>query len=483
MNSKSVISNLIWRFSERIGAQFVAFVVSIVLARLLEPSAYGTVALITVFTSILQVFVDSGLGNALIQKKEADNVDFSTVFYTNIIFCIFLYFLLYCISPVIAQFYNDDSISKYMRILGITILLSGIKNVQQAYVSKNMLFERFFFSTLGGTIIAGIVGISMAIKGFGVWALVVQHVTNLTIDTLILWLTVKWRPGLVFSWKRLKGLFSFGWKLLLSRLIDAIYSDIRQLLIGKIYSPSDLAQYNRGRNFPNLIIYNINSSIDSVLLPAMSNVQDNREKVKNMTRRSIKMSVFIMAPAMIGLASVGNQVVKLLLTDKWLPSVFFMRIFCFTFLFYPIHTANLNAIKALGRSDLFLKLEIEKKIIGICLLLATMFISVKAMALSLIVSSITSQLINATPNKKLLNYGYIDQLKDILPSICLACFMGMLIIPISMLRISNIMILLIQMMVGGTIYILGAKLLKLDSLEYVIGVMTHLLKKEKKTYE
>ena len=471
MNSKTVFSNLIWRFAERVGAQLVAFIVAVVLARILDPLTYGTVALITVFTTILQVFVDSGLGNALIQKKNADNVDFSTVFWANVTLCIVIYILLFLASPVIAAFYGNSSITAYMRVLGLTVLISGIKNVQQAYVSRHMLFKKFFFSTLGGTIIAGIVGIIMALNGFGVWALVTQQVINLAIDTMILWFTVKWRPFFTFSFLRLKVLFSYGWKLLVSALLDTTYNNLRQLLIGKVYSSVDLAQYNQGDKFPQFVVSNINSSIDSVLLPAMSNVQDRKEEVKNMTRRSIKISVYVMAPLMMGLAFCGQTVVGLVLTDKWLPCVFFMRIFCITYMFYPIHTANLNAIKAMGRSDLFLRLEIEKKVIGLVALVATVFISVNAMAYSLLLISIICQIINAAPNKKLLNYGYMEQLKDILPSVILAFVMGVCIYPIQNIGLSYSVTLLIQVPLGALIYVAASKLLNIDSFDYLLGII------------
>lgn len=479
-NKQNVLSNIIWRFAERCGAQIVQFVVSIVLARILAPEAYGTIALITVFTTVFQVFVDSGLGNALIQKKDADDLDFSTVFYTNIVFCVILYTIIYFISPVIANFYNDTSLIILIRVLSITILISGIKNVQQAYVSKKLMFRKFFWATIGGTIVAAIVGITMALNGFGVWALIAQQLINLTIDTIILWITVKWRPKLQFSFKRLKGLFSYGWKLLVSAIIDTVYNNIRSLIIGKKYSSSDLAYYNKGKQFPNLIVNNVNTAIDSVLLPTMSNVQDNKEKVKNMTRKSIKVSVFIMAPLMMGLAFCSNNVVELLLTEKWLPAVPYLCIFCITYIFYPIHTANLNAIKAMGRSDLFLKLEILKKVVGIILLLVTMNISVMAMAYSLIISSFLSQIINSWPNKKLLNYSYIEQIKDIFPSILLSVIMGMIILVFNLLKISIILKLILQVITGGVIYILGAKLLKIESFDYLFDIVKNFIVKKRK---
>lgn len=471
MNRGAIISNFIWRFAERVGAQLVAFIVSIVLARMLDPEAYGVVALITVIIVIMQVFVDSGLGNALIQKKDADNLDFSTVFYTNILFCSILYIGLYLASPYIARFYRNMALIPYIRVLGLTVLISGIKNVQQAYVSKHMLFKKFFFSTLGGTVTAGVIGITMALMGAGAWALVAQQVINLTIDTLILWIIVKWRPERSFSLERLRVLFGFGWKILASSLLDTVYTNVRQLIIGRMYTSVDLAQYNRGRQFPNLIVQNVNTSIDSVLLPVLSNAQDDKEHVRSMTRRSIKISTYIMAPLMMGLVSIGDPLIKLVLTEKWLPCVPYMQIFCITYMFFPIHTANLNAIKALGRSDLFLKLEIWKKIVGMAALLSTMWISVKAMAYSLLITSILSQIINSWPNKRLLGYSYVQQLKDILPGIALAVFMGVCIYPVQFLNLSKIVTLAIQIPLGALIYLIGSVLFKMESFYYLWNIV------------
>ena len=465
---QKVFSNMIWRFAERSGAQIVQFIVSIILARILAPEAYGTVALITVFTTILQVFVDSGLGNALIQKKNSDDLDFSTVFWTNIVFCTVLYTIVFLCAPLIARFYNNDSLTSLTRVLALTVLISGVKNVQQAYVSKHLMFKKFFFSTLIGTVIAAIVGILMALNGFELWALVAQQVTNLTIDTIILWITVKWRPKFIFSFERLKKLFSYGWKLLASSVIETVYNNIRQLFIGKIYSPQDLAYYNRAKQFPEVITNNINNAIDSVLLPTMSEAQDDKNKVKEMTRRAIKTSVYIMAPLMMGLAFTSETVIKLLLTDKWIQSVPYLCIFCITYMFFPIHTANLNAIKAMGRSDLYLKLELIKKAVGISLLIITVRINVMAMAYSLLVSSVLSQIINSWPNRKLLGYSYINQLIDILPSILLSVAMGTLVYVIKFIPLPLVLTLIIQIILGATIYIIGSKLLKIDSFEYII---------------
>lgn len=445
MNTKnSVFSNMVWRFAERCGAQLITFVVSIVLARLLAPEDYGKIALITVFTTILQVFVDSGLGTALIQKKDSDDLDFSSVFYFNFIVCLVLYAGMFFVAPFIAKFYEDISLTPIVRVISLTIIISGVKGIQQSYVSKNMLFKKFFYSTLGGTIFSAILGIYLAYAGAGVWAIVAQQLSNTTIDTFILWITVKWRPKKLFSWKRLKKLLSFGWKILVSALLDTVYTNIRSLVIGKMYSSADLAFYNQGDKLPSVIVNNINTSIDSVLLPTLAKQQDDRERVKNMTRRAIKISTYIMAPLMMGLAFCATSVVDLVLTEKWLPCVPFLQIFCITYMFYPIHTANLNAIKAMGRSDLFLKLEIAKKIVGMILLLSTMWFGVMAMAYSLLVSMITSMIINSWPNRQLLNYSFKEQMIDIFPSVTLAVVMGIAISFINFFEFSSALTLLIK---------------------------------------
>lgn len=466
-----VFSNFIWRFAERCGAQLVTCIVSIVLARILTPSDYGTIALVTVFTTILQVFIDSGLSTALIQKKDADDLDFSSVFYFNFVICIILYLIMFVSAPFIADFYKDSSLVSIVRVISLTLVISGVKGVQQSYVSRHMLFKRFFFSTLGGTIFSAVLGIIMAYAGFGVWAIVFQQLSNNAIDTLILWITVKWRPIKKFSWSRLKNLLSFGWKMLASSLLDTVYNNLRNMIIGKLYTSADLAFYNQGDKFPKLIVTNINTSIDSVLLPTMSNEQDNHVRVKDMTRRAIKISTYIMAPLMIGLAFCAKPIVQIVLTDKWLPCVPYLQIFCISYLFWPIHTANLNAIKAMGRSDLFLKLEVIKKIIGMILLLITMNISVMAMAYSLLISGLISQVINSWPNRYLLKYSYIDQIKDILPNIVMALIMGVFVYFINYLNLSVLVSLMVQIILGGIIYLVLSIFTKNDSFIYLINIL------------
>ncbi len=479
MTSPRIVSGFLWRFAERIGAQGVAFVVSLFLARILDTDVYGTIAIVTVFISILNVFIDSGLGSALIQKKDADDMDFSSVFYFNIGMCCIVYCLLFFLAPVIAGFYNEQILTPVLRVLGLTLIISGIKNIQQAYVSRTMQFKRFFFATLGGTIGAAFIGIYMAYKGYGIWALVAQHVFNSAVDTIILWFTVKWRPKKMFSFERLKSMLAYGWKLLASSLLDNVYNNLRQLIIGKLYTSNDLAFYNRGRQFPNLIVDNVNSSINSVLFPTMSQAQDEKAKLKDMTRRAIKTSTYIMAPLMMGMAFCAEPLVRLILTEKWLPCVPYMRIFCITFMLYPIHTANLNVIKAMGRSDIFLKLENIKKVVGLTLLVSTMWFGVMAIAYSLLLSAFLCTIINSWPNRKLLDYKYGDQIKDILPGIILAVFMGVCVYPVQLLGLPDIVTLVIQVFGGAAIYIAGSIFFKMESFGYFLNMMKKMISRKK----
>ena len=474
---KKILTNFIWRFAERCGSQIVTFVVSVVLARILAPSDYGTITLVTVFTTILQVFVDSGLGTALVQKKDADDLDFSSVFYFNCALCLVLYLGMFAAAPLIAKFYENTELVPIIRVISLTVVVSGLKNVQQAYVSRNMQFKRFFYSSVGGVVFSAVLGIALAKAGCGVWALVAQQLSNVAINTAILWITVKWRPKKMFSLERLKGLLSFGWKLLVSALLDTGYSNLRNLIIGKVYSTADLAYYDQGDKFPKVIVTNINTSIDSVLLPSMSSEQDDRERVKNMTRRAIKTSTYIMAPLMMGLAFCAKPVVTLVLTEKWLPCVPFLRIFCITYMFWPVHTANLNAIKAMGHSDWFLKLEIIKAVFCLAALLATVNFGVTAIAYSALFTSAASQIINAWPNKKLLGYGYLEQVRDFAPGILLAVAKGVCVYFIGCIPLPTAVTLVIQVVSGAVIYFGASYVLKLEEFKYLLGIVKSFRKK------
>lgn len=468
---KSVISSLFWRFSERTAAQGVSFVVSVILARLLTPEDYGLIGLITVFISIATVFVSSGFGNALIQKENATQTDFSSVFYFSIFMGLGMYIILFICASLIASFYNDPLLTPVVRVLSLSLVIAGVNSVQQAYVSKTMQFKRFFFSTIIGTLVSAVIGIFMAYKGYGIWALVVQSLSNQIMDTCILWFTVKWRPTLEFSFTEMKKMFSYGWKLLFSSLLDTVYNNLYSLVIGKFYSAKDLGHYNRGNNIPNMVITNINGSIQSVMFPAFSNCQGDKIRLKAMVRRSIMTSTYIIMPAMIGLAAVAKPLTVLLLTEKWLPSVPFMQFSCFILAFWPIHTANLQAINAVGRSDIFLKLEIIKKILGFSIMVISIPMGLYAMMIGNCFSAVISSFLNASPNRKLLDYGYREQIRDILPALLLSVFMGLVVLLWTLTDMSSILILVCQVVTGAAIYFFGSKLLKLESYDYIINMI------------
>lgn len=469
--NKKIFSGLIWKFSERICAQLVSLIVSIILARLLSPDDYGAIAVVMIFITLANVLVSSGFGSALVQKKDADDLDFSSVFWINLLFGFVLYTFLFAVSPAIARFYKMPVLTNVLRLLGIRIVFASINTVQQAYVSRKMLFRLFFIATIIGTVISGIVGVFLAYAGFGIYALVVQYLLNAVIDTIVLGIVIDWRPSFVCSLARAVSLMSFGWKILISGLLDTGYTQIRGLIIGKIYTVGDLAFYNQGDKFPSIIVTNVNSSIQSVLFPALAMSQDNIAKIKEMTRKSIKVSSYILWPIMIGFIAISEPFVKLVLTDKWLPCVPYLRIFCISYGMWPIHTANLQAIKALGRSDIFLKLEIIKKTIGVISIFATVYFGPYVMAIGLVVTGIISMFINAFPNIKLLNYSITEQLKDMLPSLILAIVMGAIVYPISLLPLPLIVTIIIQVMLGGITYIAESALIKYGVFFYLIGLI------------
>ena len=353
-----VVSGVAWSFAERFSAQLVSFVVSIVLARLIAPDAFGAIAMVLVFTNVLDTFATAGFGSALIQKKDADELDFSSVFYFNISFSCVLYALLFFLSPYIANFYKLPIIEPVVQVIGIRVIMASINSVQRAYVSRQMQFKRFFYSTFIGTILSAIIGVAMANAGYGIWALVAQYLSNSVFGTVALFLIIDWRPSWAFSFTRLKSLFSFGWKILGSSLLSTFYVEFTDLIIGKMYNPASLAFYNRGKKFPQLIVSQINSSIDTVLFPAMSKHQGDSTKLKLDVRYSIKIATFLLFPLVFGMAVAAKNIILLLLTEKWIDSIVFLQISCVSFALLPISIANIQVIKAMGRSDIYLKLDV-----------------------------------------------------------------------------------------------------------------------------
>ena len=454
-NNKGTINNFLWKFSERILAQFISLFVSIILARLLAPEHYGVVSMVNIFIALANVFVSDGLGSALIQKKDADSLDYASVLYCGVGLSIVFYFILFFAAPYIAMFYNNayDSLVPVLRVMGLSLILASINSVQQAYVAKHMIFQKFFFATIFGTLTSAIVGIAMAYCGFGVWALVAQSLTNQSINTIVLGISLHKKPILAFSFTRIKYLFRFGSRILATGLLIQGYQELRALLIGKLYTSADLAYYDKGCSFPNLIVVNINASISAVLFPKMANSQDNLESVKIKTRQAIRFGSYLMVPVMLGLLAVSDSFVRVVLTEKWLPCVPLMRWFCIVYLFQPIHTANARAIKGIGRSDITLKLEIVKKVLELISLVMVMKISVPAIVISMAVLTTLFTFVNAYPNIKFLGYSFKEQIRDLLPSLLMGGVMLMTVLLVGKITLPLLLKLILQIVMGALVYL------------------------------
>lgn len=412
-------------------------------------------------------------------KKDADETDFSSIFYLSLAIASLLYVILFYAAPLIASFYSSPEITKLLRVLSITLFLGAVNSIQNAVIARKMQFKKLFFSSIGAVLVSGTVAIVLARAGFGVWVLVAQELSSKLMITVILWFTVKWRPRLLFSFERVKGLYSYGWKLMVSSLLDNIYNNLQSLIIGKLYNPAVLGFYSRGDAFPQIIVMNINGSIQSVMLPALASEQENKQKVKGMVRRSIVTSSFVVFPLLAGLAVTAEPLVRLILTDKWLPCVPFLQIFCASYALWPIHTANLQAINALGRSDIFLKLEIIKKTLGLSILGIAVFHGAYAMAVGTLIGGIISTFINAHPNLRLLDYSYTEQVKDIMPSLLLSLVMAGIVYNIRWLHMSDAALLAIQVCAGAAFYIGLAKLMKLECYIYLLTTIKDILKRRK----
>ena len=468
---QKTLGGLIWKFAERMGAQIVSFIVQLVLARLLMPNEFAVIAIVQVFISLFNVFITNGLGTALIQKKDADEVDFSTVLIFNVLFSAAIYFALFILAPAIAGFYDQELLTPVLRVLGIQILLSGFKTVQQAYVAKKMMFRCFFWATLVGTILSGVVGIVMAYRGAGVWALVAQHLTNSTVDVLMLLIVVGWKPRLVFSVQRLTPLVQFGWKILAGSLVNTLYNNLRTLVIGKKYTNDDLAYYNRGQQIPDLIYDNTAVSIESVLFPAMSTVQDDIESLRAMTRRFVKECAYILTPILIGVVAVAEPLVKVLLTDKWLPAVPYIQIYCVVRMLGPLQIASMQTVKALGRSEILLRLEFIKKGIGLLILLISMNFGVIWIAGSNLLYSVIVLIMNAFVNKSLIKYTYLQQIMDFLPTVGVSAVMLVAVYCTGFINMPMTLLLIVQIAVGVVIYVLTSVVFKMDAFVYLLDMI------------
>ena len=468
----TVIKSIIWKLFEKSSVQGIQFIVTIILARLLSPVEFGLITLITIFITISNVIIEGGLSSALIQKKEPNNEDFSTILWVNIIVSTILYILLFITSPIIASFYNEPQLVKIIRVLSLTLFFHALNAVQMAYVAKNMLFKKLFVVSFTSSICAGVLGIALALLQCGVWALVVYNTSMSLFTTLVLWSVVKWRPRLVFDMLSFKKLIDYGWKVFVTNFIITLFVNIRSLIIGKMYTTSALAVFDRGRQFPSLIVDNVNASIQAVMLPTFSNVQDDKQRVKTILRRSIKTSSLIITPFMVLLFVMAKPLVLLLLTEKWIEVIPFVRIFCLAYIIYPVQITNMEVTKALGYSDTLLKLEILKKAFEILILVISLFYGVYAIAWGVVVYNFICFFINLYPNSKIIHYRIIEQIKDIAPTFIISIVMGLVAMIFLYFNISYLAIVALQILVGTITYIALCYITKLESFMYIKNVVT-----------
>ena len=480
VNKKTVSSNLLWRFLERFGAYIVSFVVSIVLARILDPETYGTVAIMTVFISFFDVFVTGGFASSLIRDKKATSKDFNTVFWFNIVFSLLLYLALFFIAPSISDYFNNPALKWLIRVSAITLLINGIKNLQYAYVAKNLEFRKFFIATIGGTVASAVVGIVMAIKGMGAWALVAQSVTNYIIDVLILWIIIKWKPGFEFDFKLLKKHISFGWKILFYKVLYSISNNIRQLVIGKKYSESDLAFYNRGKAYPNIIGQNIYTSVNSVIFPVLAKADNDYAKFNKMLKQAFKVNMFVMLPLMIGFLSVAEPFVRLLLGTKWLPCVPYIRLFCVVVLFNSVEAIFSSAPMALGKSTASMILGITECVVNLGLLFASIPFGPMAIGISLLISTIFNCLMYMIYIKKVTGFKIVDCLLSSFDSLVSVLLMAILVIAIQNINLPYYIILLLQVAIGITTYYFINKFIENDALPYCLSLVKDFFTKKQK---
>ncbi|SDQ08289.1 Membrane protein involved in the export of O-antigen and teichoic acid [Streptococcus equinus] len=463
-SKKSVIKGLFWTLSERFMSQIVSVIVTIILTRLLAPEDYGVVSVVTVIITILNVFMTSGFSASLIQQEDVEQIDYSTVLYFSIFLGCMLYIGVFVFSPILATFYSLPQLELVLKILALKIPLSALNSVQQAYVSRNMLFKKFFISTVTATVVSGVIGVAMAYSNFGVWSLVAQDLSNVITISVVLWFSVGWRPTFQFSFKRLKLLFDFGVKIFIQTLFNTIYANIRSLLIGGFYSPTDLAYYTKGNQYPNLIVTNVDTAVSKTMFPVMSREQNDLIRIKILTRKTAQVSSYIMSPILIGFFVCAKQIVSVVMTDKWLPAVPYIRIICVCLLIRASQTAILQAIKSIGRSDVVLKMDIPVRVLALIILMFTIRLGVIYIAISEIIIEFLALLIYSYYSSKLLNYGYLEIFYDFLKNVALAVSMGIVVYFVGVFSgLSVLLTLLIQIIVGGITYIILSILLKNES--------------------
>lgn len=470
LRSKTV-KGVVWSSIERFSTQGVQFLIMIIMARLLTPKDYGLIGMLAIFLAVAQSLIDSGFSQALIRKQDRTDVDNSTVFYFNIVVSSALYLILFIAAPFVADFYNQPELTSVMRVVCLGVILNSLAVVQRALLTVRIDFKTQAKASLSAAVISGCIGIVLAYCGFGVWSLVVQQLLNLSVNTLLLWIFSKWRPIAVFSWKSFHELFAFGSKLLASGLLDTLYRNIYPIVIGKLFSASSLGHYTRAHQFSEFPSSNVTGIIQRVTYPILCGIQDETERLEAVYRKFLKLSAFIIFPLMIGMSAVACPFIDIVLGKQWGFCGQLLQIICFAMMWYPIHAINLNLLQVKGRSDLFLRLEIIKKILGITVLCITAPFGLVVMCYGQIFNSIVALVINTYYTGKLINVGFIRQMKDLLPTLLLSLTMFGAILLVNGFIEVNMHRLVIGVLVGIIVYVSGSYIFKFKELQTLFSLI------------
>lgn len=462
------VKGVIWSSIDRFSTQGISFVFSMLIARMLLPSDYGVIAMLGIFMAVSQCFIDSGFGAALIRKKDRTETDFCTVFYFNIVVSCLFYGLLWLASPYIARFYDMPLLESVTKVWGLNLIVNAFGGIQNAQLSIAIDFKSRAKISVITTLFTGLVGLWFAYQGHGVWALVYQGVASAILRCILLWCIVRWVPKLIFSWKSFKELFSFGSKLLASGLLATVFENLSTIIIGKVYNAGSLGVYSRANHLAQFPSSNITGVLQNVTFPVLSTIQDEDERLANAYRRFLRLSAFVVFPLMLGLSAVADPFIRLTLTDKWAGSIYLLQIICFSLMWYPIHAINLNLLQVKGRSDYFLKLEVIKKVLGVVVLCVTVPLGLVAMCYGRIFTSVVCLGLNTYYTKKIIGYGFSDQMRDLVHVLMHALVMYALVWLVVQCLPGLWLQLIVGILVGMAYYLLGAYLMKFDELNELL---------------
>lgn len=470
---KATISSLFWKLFELGGSSVITLVVQIVMARILAPDEFGMLAIMLVFVNIGNVIVQSGLNTAIIQSPEATDRDYSTVFWMSLTISVVLYILSFFLAPAVAAFYEAPAIVAPLRVLVLILIINAYNAVQEAIVARSMEFRKTARATVAAGLVSGAAGIASALAGAGIWALVIQQLLFQLVKCVVLAFEVEWKPRFVFDRDRAVVLFRFGWKLLASGVLDQGYQSLADLIIGKQFTKTDLGYVSQGKKYPQALGSLLDGAIQPVMLSAASRVQDDVEMVKRLARRGLKTSTFLVFPAMTLFALVAQPVVLILLGEKWLPSVWILQAYCFIYALLPIHTTNLQVLNGMGRSDLFLKLEVIKNLVGLVILCTAAFAfdTIQAIIVGYMLTGVICTFINAFPNKRVIHYAFSEQLRDILPAFLLSLVAAAVAWPVSLLGLPGFVTIVLQAVVMAAAYLGIAALLHVEELSYILTTL------------